>query len=253
MRDADAIREIADMQTKATRLQALSISDPRNAYYDQRGTVIVQPLPIPVRQHTVNTIESFSEAITRYGKDATVWCTLDKVRTILNDTDEGYRCDAVSLPITPSDCFKVLQSQDWTTQKNLIDTLRHSLAAATLDPANTLSVLRNLKFATQTEETGKFEASAAAMGKSVASQVSGDSALPETVSVEFHPFPSLADEIDVSVVVFCTLFTDPATAKLKLSPRQGELDKAKTTAIRALRDTIAKAVKDGTPVFIGTP
>ena len=249
----EAIRTIADMQTAAERLRNLSISDERNAYFDQRGSVLVQPLPIPARKHVVRTVESFAAAVARYSESPTVWCILDKVTCVLNDTNLAHRCDVVSLPITASECFSVLSQQNWTTQEKLIDTLRHSLAAASIDPANTLPLLRNLKFATQTEQTGQYTNSTAKMGKSVASQVTGESDLPETVTVEFHPFPSLADEIDVSVVVFCTLFTNPSSGTLKLEPRQGELEKAKTTATRALRDTIAKAVSDKVPVFIGTP
>lgn len=250
---AEAIAEIRDLSHAATRLTKLDISDSRTAFYDQRGNVLAHPLPIPARKHTVHTVESFAAAVVRYAKNATAWCVLDRVTCVLNDVDDAHRCDVVFLPITPSDCFKVLERQGWVNQETLIDTLRHSLAAATIDPQNTLPLLRNLKFATQTEQTGAFTNSTAKMGKSVASQVTGEGDLPDTVTVEFHPFPSLADEIDISVVVFCTLFTDPAKGTLKLEPRQGELEKARTTATRALRDTIDKAVGTSADVFIGTP
>lgn len=249
---AEAVNEIERLSHDATRLSKLDIRDDRAAYYDQRGTVLVQPLPVPARKHTTNTIESFGAAVVRYGKDATVWCVLDNAVCVLSDVDDGHRCDTVTLPVSVSDCFGVLERQQWTTQPALIDTLRHSLAAALIDPPNTLPLLRNLKFSTQSDQTGEFTNLTAKMGKSVAAQVTGESDLPETVAVEFHPFPSLADEIDVTVVVFCTLFADPAGGKLKLEPRQGELEKARTTATRALRDTVSAAV--GTiPVFIGTP
>lgn len=249
----DAISKIADMQHAATRLSKLDISDERTAFYDQRGDVLGVPRPVPARKHTVLTVESFAAAVGRYGKEATAWCVLNGVVCVLSDSDDAHRCDTVRLPITPSDCFAVLERQGWVKQATLVDTLRHSLAAAAIDPENTLPLLRNLKFATQTEQTGEFTNSTAKMGKSVASQVTGESDLPDTVSVEFHPFPSLADEIDVAVVVFCTLFTNPADGLLKLEPRQGELEKARTNATRALRDTIAKAVDGKADVFVGTP
>lgn len=249
----DAIHAIANLRAESLKLHRLDIRDEREAFYDQRGAVLVQPLPVPPRKHTVHTIESFAAAVSRYAKNATVWCVLDKVTCVLNDVDDVHRCDVVSLPVTPSDCFAVLARQGWVDQETLIDTLRHSLAAATIDPETTLPLLRNLKFSTQTEQSGAFTNSTAKMGKSVASQVTGEGDLPDTVSVEFHPFPSLADEIDVAVVVFCTLFTNPAKGLLKLEPRQGELEKAKTVATRALRDTIATAVGSGASVFVGTP
>ena len=249
---SEAIETIQELSKQATRLQKLDISDSRTAFYDQRGSVLVQPLMIPARKHTVRTIESFCAAVTRYVKDGTVWCVLNRVTCLLKDTDDSYRCDVVELPVTPSDCFAVLERQGWCTQKALIDTLRHSLAAAVVEPQNVLAILRNLKFATQSEQTGEYTSSTSKMGKSVAAQVTGESDLPETVAVEFHPFPSLADEIDVSVTVFCTLFTNPENGTLKLEPRQGEIEKAKTEATRALRTTIEKAV-EGLPVFIGTP
>lgn len=253
MRDAYSIKAIAELQEKATRLIPIeTIEDPRQMFFDQRGSVVSQDLPVPARNHTVNTIESFAASVARYAKEATVWCVLDRVTCVLADSDLSHRCDRVTLPVTASECFGVLARQDWTQQQQLIDTLRHSLAAAEIDPPNTLALLRNLKFSTQTEQVGKFTNASAAMGKSVASQVTGESDLPESVSVEFHPFPSLADEIDVAVVVWCTLFTDPASGKLKLAPRQGELEKARTQATRALAATVKGVIGD-TPLFIGTP
>lgn len=248
----DAIAAIADMTHEAIRLNKLDISDERTAFYDQRGNVLAFPRPIPSRKHTVQTIESLAQAVTLYGTTASAWCSLTGVTVILNDAADVHRVDRVLLPITPSDCFAVLGRQEWCSQETLIDTLRHSLAAASIDPENTLPLLRNLKFSTQTEQTGAFTNSTSKMGKSVAAQVTGEGDLPETVSVEFHPFPSLADEIDVAVVVFCTLFTNPSTGRLKLEPRQGELEKAKTEATKALAATIKEEVGQ-VPVFVGTP
>lgn len=247
----EAISKIEDMSNEATRLQRLDIKDDRTAYYDQRGNILKELLPFPARKHTVRTIESFAAAVGRYGKNATVWVELTGAKCVLADDDDNHRCDVVTFPATPSECFGVLQRQQWQNQPDMVDVLRHELCGAQIDPDNTLALLRNLKFATASEQTGVLTNTSAKMGKSVEASVTGESALPEAVSVEFHPYPSLSDEIDAAVVVWCTLFTNPAAGKLWLCPRLGELEKAKNEATRILRSKIDESLE--CPVFIGTP
>lgn len=254
---SEALETLFAKEQEATRLAKLPIDHPAKQFYDQRGNVLAVDLPIPARRHSVETIDSLAHAVDKYGRTvSSCWASLSRVVAILNDGSDEHRCCTVTLPVAPAPYFGVLEKcggdSGWMPQKALIDVLRHDLAGTTIDPANTLAVLRNLRFATQSEQTGAYTADSAKMGKSVASQVTGESALPEVVSVEFHPYPAIADEVDVSVLVFCTLFANPENGRLKLDPQPGQIQAAKTKATIAL----AKAVKDAVgdvPVFVGSP
>lgn len=248
-----AITKLGEMHDQATRLKKLDILDPRAAYFDQRGTVLKQELPIPARNHTVETIESFALAVKEYEDGAAIWVTLSQAIAVLKDAPTSHRCDRVTLPVEPSPFFDVLETQSWCTQEQLVDTLRHGLAGAEIDPDSTLAAVRNLKFATNSEATGNFTNTSAKLGKQVESKVSGEVELPEFVTVEFHPYPQLEDEIEVSVIVTCTLFSNPAKQVLKLAPQPGQLDAARTKATLALRSTIAAQTGEEIQVFVGTP
>lgn len=252
---AEAIEKVEELARQALRLRDLKIGDTRSIFYDRQGEIVAHKLRTPNRRHTVDSIESFAAAVEEYAvaEGASVWVNTSAVVAIIDDRFDSYRDETVTLPIQKSACFAVLARQNWCEQKTLVDTLRHDLAGATIGPANTLSVLRNLKFSTNSELTGKLTNSSAAMGKSVESQVTGEAALPESVSVEFHPFPSLAGEVDRQVLVMCTLFTDPARGLLKLAPQQGELEKATVEAAKALREAVARHVTGGHKIFSGTP
>ena len=252
---SEALETLFEKENAATRLVPLvGINDPRALHFDKRGEPVAYARPIPARQHAVQTIESLAAAVKEYARSASVWVSLDKAVAILDDADGSHRCCSVTLPVTPAPYFGVLArcESHWLSQKAIIDILRHDLAGATIDPANTLSVLRNLRFEKNAEQTGAYTNTSAKMGKSVASQVTGESALPEVVSVEFHPYPAIQDEVDVSVIVFCTLFVDSDECKLRLVPQPGQLEAAKTKATMALRSAVQSAVGD-VPVFVGTP
>lgn len=255
---SEALETLFEKQSDATRLVPLAIDDPRAKHFDKRGEPVAYPLPVPPRRHTVQTIESLAKTIAKYSATTptdSVWVSLGRAVAVLDDSETSHRCDHVTLPVTPAPYFDVLAKcgKEWMTQKKLIDMLRHDLAGALIDPADTLSVLRNLRFEQNAEQTGNYTNTSAKMGKSVASQVTGEAALPEVVTVEFHPYPAIADEVDVAVIVFCTLFVDSDEAKLKLVPQPGQLEAAQTKATLALRSAVQDAVGVDIPVFVGTP
>ena len=74
------------------------------------------------------------------------------------------------------------------------------------------------------------------------------------VSVEFEPFPALAKELKVTVVVECSVLIDPQDKTITVRPYPGQLDQAKAEAVEKLRMRIAEAIgDDGKRVFAGTP
>lgn len=250
----EAIEKIVDLAESAANAEILqSLSDDRRiAIHAGAGNVVFVDKQPTSRNHHVGSIASLAGTVKLFAVNASAWVDMQQVVAILDHSSTSHRTDRITLSLVPNEAFGVLAQSVWKRQDDLIDTLRHDLAGVQCDPKDTLASLRNLKFSTQSETTGKFTATSAAMGKSVASQVTGEIALPETVSFEFHPFPGLADEIDFTVVVFCTLFADPLKGLLRLAPQPGQIEEAQRKARQAVIDHL-KTVLGDIPVFMGTP
>lgn len=229
------------------------------------GSVSHVKKPIPARGHSVLDLESLCLAARRFGlvedgdkeAQASLWVSWGKV--LLLCSDDGHCEDRVTLPVVIHPAMNVLEStaSRWLEQKALIDLIRHDLAGCRIDPPSLLPAIRKLKFASVNEQTGEFSNTSAAMGKSVAAQVTGEADLPEIVAVEFHPFPGLP-AVNVNVTVFCTLFTDPLAGKLRLTPQPGQVDEAKRKALQELSSHLDNMLNDeqdqpNIPVLLGTP
>lgn len=252
----EAILHVENSTRSGMKLVPLPIDDPRAKHFDNRGVPITVPIPFPPRRLTVNTIESFVLAMKEYPSEMkdSLWVQLSSVVGMLDDEHESHRLDRVTLPLSPHSAFKTLAAagEKWMEQKRIIDLFRHELADCAIDPDNTLPVLRNLKMEAGSITEGKYDHTSAKLGKTVSAQVTGADTIPEIVTVEFHPYPALHEEIDTSIVVTCTLFVDAAEGKLRLSPQPGELELAEAKARIAVRDTLKKLLPE-TPAFVGSP
>lgn len=253
---SEMIGKIAELSADTDSLDLL-FETPRARSYDDRGKIVVIEKEVPARQHQVFSLPCLVAALGEYrpiDSSASVWVSESKIEVILNDDDADYRDNRLSMDLQLSPFFAVLAKAGWLDQKQMVDMLRHDLCGTMISPANTLNLLRNLKFTTTTEASGKIDNNSAAMGKSALAEVSGLDVLPETVMVEFVPYPALRDILDAGaeVQVDCTLFTDAAAAKLRLVPRPGELEAAKLAAMQAVQRKLAGDAA-GVPVYLGTP
>lgn len=220
------------------------------------GEVVSYELPPIPRSNRLDSIADLCDAIGRFAVDVTkaaAWVEATAVKVILDETNGRVDRDRLSMLLDLNDAFSTLQKlQDqWLTQKQAVDVLRHDLAACELGPDNLLASIRKLKFATKSEATGEFTNTSAALGRSVESQVSGEIDLPEKFSVTFHPYPALNGEFpSLEVSVFCSLFTDPGAGTLKFAPLPGEFDRCKREAAEAIKQRIAE--NSTVDVFLGS-
>lgn len=253
-----ALEYYANLAQRANSTEVLWKTDRKMVVVRADGSIGNVDLPIPPRTSEVSSLASLAQASELYGQleGSSIWVSGQRIVLVCNDgsPDVGfmYRDETVSMSITMHPAFAALGREEWRTQKQMVDFFRHTLADCTIDPSNVKESIKSLKWTTHDETTGNFSATSSSMGKSIQAEVSGAVALPEIVTVEFHPYPGLADEVDVNVVITCTLFTDVENAKLKLSPQPGQLEHA----ARIAREAVAKAIRElvgETPVFLGTP
>lgn len=233
---SEMIDRIVDLSADTDSLDLLYETSRKRAY-DNRGQIVIDVKEIPPRRHNVFSLPDLVDAIVEYGnlERVTVWVSESKIIVVLNDCNESFRDDMLQMNLPLSPFFAVLSRATWLDQKQFIDLLRHDLCGTVIEPTSTLSLLRQLKFTLNTEQNGTVTNSSAAMGKSALAEVTGAGELPETVKVEYCPYPSLRDDLSADVTVDCTLFTDASSAKLKLSPRPGEIEAAKLTAMQLVQ------------------
>jgi len=249
--------ELADARRHPEILQELS-DRTAVAFFDESKQVMFVNRKAPPREHHLADLQSLVAAVARYrdrdSDEGSLWVSLDQIVCVLDD--RHFRVNRLTLPLSPHEAFALLEHSKWMTQRQLIDLLRHDLCGCTLSPPSTLDTLRSLRFAVQAETTGKFTNSSSAMGKSVQAEVTGEIEIPETVAVELAPYPDLADDLDMTVTVYCTLFSDPEKGLLKLTPQPGQLDEARRRArlgvVHLIREMLDSDCKD-LPVFSGHP
>lgn len=218
------------------------------------GTLTFKDRENAQRSHQVQTFKSFAAAVHRFGTSAltSIWVSESLVKAILNDS-EGQRQDAVKLPLTPHHAFKILAGARWMEQKELIDLLRHDLIDCDISPDSLLPAVKSLKFSQKISQSGEYTNTSVGLGKDLSAEVTGAVALPDTVLVDFHPYPGMSSEVDVNVSVACTLFSDPVENRLKLEPQPGSLEEAWRIAMEEVSATLTSVVDNDMPILIGTP
>ncbi|WP_437224943.1 hypothetical protein SH661x_000391 [Planctomicrobium sp. SH661] len=254
---SDAIDKLAMLTRNADHpkvIPELSDNDRVALYVPGKKDIDFQTKSPTPRLHQVGTLSSLVEAAKLFGvtERYSIWVSMSQIVVVLDHDNASRRDSRVTMKLEPHVAFSKLEKSGWKCQQEIVDFLRHDLCDCTIDPPQTLDALKSLKFASQAETTGKISATTAGMGKSVAAQVTGETALPETVSFEFHPFPAFSEEVDVNVIVMCTLFSNPMEEVLKIEPHPGQLDEAKQMAQLAIVATLKQSFEE-TPIFVGVP
>lgn len=255
----DTIKILAEagQEFPAPTVVPVDKNDSRHAYlWNQKtGTMDKIELQRPDRKHSITTLDSLAGAFARYGEKQipSVWVSLTAVVVVLDDPETGFRADRITFPIQPSPLFDVLTKLP-VQQKPLLNAVRHDLKPSRITPDSFELAIANLRWETTDVAEGNLGTVKSTMGRQVNAEVKGTSDIPPEVSVEFEPFPSLADKLQTSVVVECSAVIDPAERTLSVRPYPGQIDLAKATAVERLRAKIAEMLDaDDKVVFAGSP
>lgn len=230
------------------------------------GSTTAVTIDPPVRNHKVYTLESLKRAFVRYGgdmpenlTDSVVWCSMGKIVLVVDDGEESFRRDTVTMELKQSPMFEALKAIDGDdqTQEKLVRFLRRNQANCQVSPADFLKAVQSLKFThSQTTEGQLSSVAKSTFGKSTMSEVTGAATIPETVEFTFSPWPNgrVWDEGESYVVTIrCTVFVDASGGTITLDVMPGEFDAAEARALDALCDRVANHVEiEAGRVFAGT-
>lgn len=260
----ESIRVLSEkgVTKEAPTVLALDPNDPSVKYLWNPHTLKIerQELKPAARKHTITTLESLASAFTRYTPEEkpSVWVTLEKVVVVIDDADHPDvgpvdRRHSLTLPVAPSPLFATLGNLP-KEQKPLLLAVRHDLKPSRVLPETFETTISKLKWETTDTTTGEFGTVKSTMGRETNSEVKSGADIPPEISVEFEPFPALANVIQTSVTVECSVVVDPGGKTVTVRPYPGQIDLAKCKAVEALRAKIVELLKaDEVTVSAGTP
>ncbi len=248
----------------AVALPSLDGSDPQHRHYwnPKSGKVETVEVFPSSRKSVAATLASFVEAVDTY-KDlehsGVIWVglTLSGGNVVYVIDDSGHRHNRVTMPVVPSPVFKELHNSanNPKEQKPFLRFLRHNLKSAgglkDLDLAASSVIWEK----NQTED-GEVSTVKSTIGKRTTSEVRtklGGPAIPDSVLVDFDPFPGI-EAFNEIVQVECSVFVDTDANTFELTPVPGAIDAALSMALDQLAEFVRQNLKDPKPlVLCGTP
>lgn len=265
---SEAINSVQKLAEQATKKESPSVmpidpNNPRTVYLWNPHTLKIeeQGIRAAARKHTLTTLESLVGAFARYTEMETpsVWVSLTKVTVVIDDAHvekelaNADRRHTLTLPVTPSPLFDTLVKLP-NTQKALLSAVRHDLKPSRISPENFEATISKLKWETTDTTTGDFGTVKSTMGREVNSEVKSQADIPPEVTVEFEPFPSLADVLQATVAVECSVVVEPGEKTISVRPYPGQINLATCKAVEILRGKIVELLAaEPTTVFAGTP
>jgi hypothetical protein len=161
---------------------------------DQVAASLVTPEP-DRRDYNALTIESFAQIVSHFAaKPVTLFVFIDStgMRAVLN---EDERHDRVTMPMYLLSSWNLLASMrdgGPMTQTQAIDLLRRRLDAV-YEPANILATLGAIRFAQSEDAESTIQVGKASIGKRFKAELTGASALPETLTVTVPIWDNVTD------------------------------------------------------------
>lgn len=262
----EAIGTIAELTKNATVAKTidLSLNNPAvsHVYNAADGKIVEYDRKPPNRGHTLSTIASFADAYKRYAEmaNASVWVSLKSVVCIINDGEDQFRQNRLTIPVAVSPLFGTVGGLP-VDQEQLLQAIRHDLKPAQITPDTFELAIANLKWQTTDTAEGSYGTVKSSMGRQINAEVKGEKDIPAEIEVTFEPFPELTKEfqqygVRSTVQVDCSVHMVPAEREIIVQPYPGQIGMAQADAVELLRRVISEAVGDdvsASHVFAGTP
>lgn len=223
---------------------------------------IATPFVATPRQHTVESVESFAAAYSRWGATggedltpANIWMNLAQWQLSFF-TDEPLRRGWVKLKLTPSPQlltllkFKLEQSYE---QKPLVRMLRHDLADC-VDPG-VLAAFRSVDFQKITTARAAIQHEKQSLDADIVAQVMGEKK-PDSFLAD-APLFAMKELADARTRVGITIDIDCDNRKFVLQAKPGHLDMAmddaRAAVLTKLENDLSAAGHTDVTILAGTP
>lgn len=223
--------------------------DKRHATYLIDGKPQVFDLGVPPRSQEVTTLDDLIRFANDHPDDgiSSVWHNESAVTLLLDDDDRRER---VVFPLVPSEEIQRLRSaclEPRYTQRAFVDLLYRILR---IDDATVLP-FRRLDFKVVSAAAGEVEHGKDRLGRSVASEVTGTSEIPEqlTVSVPLYESPGERDKY----AIVCSIGLNAQASEIEFRPFPGELSRAYEDHQTSIHTRLVKELPTGFMIYQGAP
>ena len=248
----EALESLGKTFQAAASARVLNIpgNDGRKCYVDQNGTLTVYDVPPPLRAHHVNSVDDLIAAARKWNTGPVVWISGEAIVLVPDDAD---RRDRITLKLVKSAAFAKLcslASEPELNQAELVRLLRVDLVGA-VNRVGLLAAVRQIRFRQSTAGESTIQHGNESLGRTIESQVSGASEIPETVLVSCSVF-SNPGEREKRLTIACDLEIITAESAFRFHPLPDELERVKDEALADIRETIGEALGN-VAVFFGSP
>lgn len=257
------VQKIQELATSACAIRQMNVDrEPPWVYFivDQaKGTVQrMEAAPAP-RRYVAYRLADVSALVRQFQAQSAmtfVWCGRGKVHVTLDEA--GTRREAITMAAPPSKAFERLKAleaeREPMDQRAFLELLRVELAGCVED--DFVALVRDLRFAANSEGLGQIQAGKESLGKKVMQEVvSGGRTIPDFVVATVPVYEDLVDESGrvFSVEVKCALSIDLSQQTLMLVPLPEQLTAAQRGADEWIYKTLSPLGSDTVKVFCGSP
>jgi hypothetical protein len=215
-----------------------------------RGEVLEYVKTPPRVACDVDSLNSLTDAVVRYGSingGVSIWVRPNSVTVVLDDDE--HRRNSLQFKPGLHGLFAVFCSLETKAMSHsaLLQMLRHELHDAKRDEAFDLAI-RKLKFSRNADTEVECRRTVDAMGTNVRAEVTGENEVPESVEFTFSAYPGRDFSRDVTID--CSVILMPDEAKIRISPKPGEMDRVRREAAESLRSAIENTTNDDANAII---
>ena len=247
----DAGESLVEAKIETTRARPVAfLSNRESIAYEHGGEVKYQPIPLPPRVHTVDSVADLINATKRWGIDSVIWISPGGLTLIVND--KGDREDRVRLTLKPGAIFSVIQAlatKAKLSQEGLILLLRTTLRGAANQPA-ILAAVRKVKFRVSKSGHSDLQHGNESLGHEIEMEVTGADAIPDDLTISMPVYSNPGEEAKrYSLALTLEIVVKDQTFMLR--PQADELEHVLIEAQESIRQEIVEALP--VPVLFGNP
>lgn len=254
----EAIVQIEETAIAAKAAKALPQQpDPRVYIIEQQGRVAQIPVPPPLRNHAVRTLQDLIDYADRVSDEKppetqptprpVIWHGEAAVVLIVDDAD---RRDRVTFHLTYSEPFaalvKLAVEPQPLTQRQLIRLLRNTLG---VDKAS-IAQFRKLEWQSGAKTQSEADKARDRLGREIMAECTGTADLPEDLLVSVPVYREKGEQEPVRLRLLLDYVVERQV--IEIAPAAGEIEAAVDVAQARIRQRIEEELPD-VPVYYGTP
>lgn len=249
---AEAIREIERLVKAGAKTEFVrNKQEPEHVYWrvNPEGTAEVVEVEPPLWSRHFKRPDDVVAALSE-GSDFSRTTFYDETAIQVVQDDDCRKLTTCPMEFSPQFQWLKTKSAGAFDQRAFVRLLRIDFRGCLDGAPDLLGLVRNLKFTNAGQAVGNIQHGRESLGKSIESQVSGESSLPEEIRVTVPIWKNWNVRQDIA----CAIEIDSQSQTFRLTPYPNELDNALDRSLMALHAFLAgdKGSKRP-PVFRGHP